>query len=467
MKKSAMLLIICLLTCLIGCDSGGETAVSHFSTSMPIPTNTPVTPTPKPIETYLSPSPTAIPLSQTLVPTATATFLPTVPPDFSCPQPGGNAILERPVDFQEFSEKLVAYLNQVGTIEQLPEQLDALDTDHEIFPVDMNNDGILELVLNVALYSEASLPYKDHGTIVLQCRGGSYESIFALWEGPYHFFDYTLSDDMNNDGHIDVIILEGFAGSACTLEPVVLIWSENAILNASPDYLELEFGCSQKDRITTDDIDGDGTKELIISGSTVGHLDYAPPRTITQTFALQNGTYRLQTTEFGQPEYLVHLLDDAQRELDSDDLITAAQLYEDVAQNQTLPTVYSYNIAPTQTAEELGVEPDHPQEYQQAFALFRLAALHTVLANTAKVDWALAQLQERFPEGKPGSEFISLTMLMVNALRQGNSPESSCEIVLQEIEQTYPELVYHYYWGGNIAWYRNETICPFAEPFYQ
>ena len=457
MKKRATLLIFCLLTCLIGCDSGVETTVSQLTPPAPTPTNTAV----KPTVTQSSATPTTIPPSQT--PRATATFSPTATPNFTCPQPGVHAILEKPVDFLEFLENLVAYLNTGGTIEQLPERLEALDIGYEIFPVDMNSDGIMEVVLNVTVPSEESIP-SDRGTSVLQCRGGSYQLAFNVWWGYYHYFDYTFADDVNNDGNMDVIIAGGFAGSACDLEPTVLIWSSGKIIDASPDYRELELGCSHQDIISTEDIDGDGTKELILSGWTVGHLDYAPPRTITQTFALQNSTYRLQTTELGPPEYLVHVLDDAQRALDSGDWTLASQLYEDAAQNQSLSTVSSYNIAPPQMAEELGIEPDHPTEYQQAFALFRLTALHTVLGNTAEADWALAQLQERFSEGVPGFELTSLALLLVDSLQQGRTPKFSCEIVMREIEKSYPELSSHYYWGTNIAWYREETICPFIAP---
>ncbi|MCA9916928.1 MAG: hypothetical protein KC445_03205 [Anaerolineales bacterium] len=427
--------------------------------------DTAVPPTLTPSATPLPATPTPIPPTQT--PTATATPSPTATPDFSCPQPGGNATLETSLDFPEFSEKLVAYLNQVGTIEQLPEQLEALNIEYDIFPVDMNDDDALEFVLNVAIPPEGEMAFPgDRGTAILQCRNGSYEVIFDIWSGIYRFFRYTFSDDVDNDGNQDVIIVGGFAGSACDLEPKVFIWSESEIVDASPDHRELALGCSHEDMVLTEDIDGDGAKELIISGWTVGHLDYAPPRTITQTFTLQNGTYHLQTTEFGPPEYLVHLLDDAQRVLDSSDLVMAAQLYETIAEEQSLPTVFSDYIGPPQAATERGIEPDYPQEYQQAFALFRLAALQTVLGNTTEADWALTQLKERFPQGTPGAEFISLTLLLVNSLQQGDTPESACEAVAQEIEQTYPKLGAHYYWGWNIAWYQNETICPFTEPFY-
>lgn len=462
MKKSVVLLIFCLLVGLMGCNAAAETAVSQLPSPTPVPTDTAVPPTLTLTATPLPATPTPIP--PTLAPTVTATTSPTATPNFSCPQPGGSATLEESMDFPEFSENLVAYLNQVGTVDQLPEQLDALDIQHEIFPVDMNSDGVLEFVLNVTVPSEEAFP-GDRGTAILQCRNGNYDMIFEIWWGYYHYFDYTFSDDVDNNGNQDVIIVGGFAGSACDLEPTVLIWSEGQIIDASPDYRELELGCSHEDTVLTEDINGDGTKEMIVTGRTVSHLDYAPPRTITQTFTLRNKVYSLQTTQLGPPEYLVHLLDDAQRALDSGDWALAAQLYKDVAQNQSLPTVSSYYLS---FAGQMGADnEDSPIEYQQALALFRFVALQTVLGNTAEADGALAQLQERFPEGTPGSELTSLTLLLVNSLQMGNTPESSCEVVFQEIEQTYPQLAAHYYWGANIAWYRNETICPFAEPFYQ
>lgn len=462
MKKSARLFIVCLLVCLMGCNSAEETAVSQLPTPTIVPTDTAVPPTLTPSATPLPATPTPIPPTQT--PTATATPSPTATPDFSCPQPGNSATLEKPMALAEFSENLVTYLNKVGTIEQLPAQLTALDIQHEIFLVDMNGDGITEVVLNTSIPFEELFP-RDHITSVLQCRDDSYQIIFEAFWGYWHYFDYTFSDDVNNDGNMDVIVLGGFAGSACALGPTILLLQDNAILDVSPN-LESSFSCSDQNRVMLNDTDNDGIKEFIVSGPTLEHTEFPPPRIITQTYGLQNNTYSLQTLELGPPESLVHLLDDAQKALDYNEWDLAVELYKDVAQNQLLGAFYSYNITPFQLAKELGVEPDHPREYQQAFALFRLAALQTVLGNTAEADWALDQLYERYPLDTPGAEFISLTLLLVNSLQEGNTPESACEAVAQEIEQTYPELGAHYYWGWNIAWYENETICPFTEPFY-
>ena len=142
----------------------------------------------------------------------------------------------------------------------------------------------------------------------------------------------------------------------------------------------------------------------------------------------------------------------------------AVQLYEDIAQNQSLPTVPSYNFPYPQQVEELEEALNSAREYQQAFALFRLAGLQTVLGSITEADWALAQLQERYPEGTSGFEFNLLALLLVDSLEQDRTPKFSCEIVTREIEKAYPELFVHYYWGLNIATYWTETICPFNEP---
>lgn len=462
MKKSVVLLIFCLLIGLMGCNAGAETAVSQLPSPTPVMMDTAVPPTLTPTATPLPATSTPIP--PTLTPTVTATPSPTATPNFNCPQPGGNPILEKSVDFSEFSEKLVGYLNAGGNIEQLPELLDSMDISNEVFLVDMNNDTVLELVLNVAVpIPEESYLY-DYGTTLLQCRNGSFEKIYYSWLGNYSFFRYTFSDDVDNDGNQDVIIVGGVGGSACNLVPAVLIWSGDSIIDASPDYRELELGCSQEDIVLTEDIDGDGVKELIVSGWTVGHLSYAPPRTITQTFSLQAKTYQLQITEYGPPELLVYTINDAQQALDSDDMALAVLLYEDIAQNQTTQTIPSYNLPLPQQVENYETEVDRAKGYQQAFALFRLAGLQTVLGNTEEVEWALAQLQAQFPEGSPGFEFNALALLLVDSLQQGRTPKFSCEIVTREIEKSYPDLSFHFYWGLNIAAYWTETICPFSEP---
>lgn len=340
----------------------------------------------------------------------------------------------------------------------------SLEINGDILTVDLNGDGILEIVLNLAVAANMNEP-RDHATWVLQCRVGQYHVIHAIHWGWWHFYDYTFFDDINGDGNSEVLIIGGFAGSACGLEPTVLGWENGKIVDYSPDYMELELGCSPEDHVKLEDLDNDGFKELIVSGYTMGHNDMAPERGITQTFALQDSSYKLQTTDFAPAEFRIHVLDDAQRAFDEGNLILAAQLYEQAASDDTLGNVYSKNYAPLQMAEEMGwTERDYPGEYQRAFAFFRLAALQALSGDEVGVSSTLTQLQQTFPEGTPGREFVVLTPILATSLLQGTAPELACAQVFAYIEANFPDLESHYYWGGNIAWYQNETICPFTAP---
>jgi hypothetical protein len=410
---------------------------------------------------------TPLPPTATVTPTTTISpsSTPSPTPDFTCPVPAAPSPFSQPANIEELEEQILTLLNAGGQWDDLADSTASLGIDRDIIPIDMNGDGIFELITNLAFVSEQSYPYEDYITWVFQCRGGNYINVFTSWWGSWRFYDSTRVDDLNNDSGMEAIIIGGFAGSACALEPTILGWHNGTVVNYSPDHLELELGCSLEDRVLLEDLDNDGIKELVVIGETVGHLDYAPPRGITQTFSLQDQTYKLINTELALPQYRIEVLDDAQRALDAGDLEMAAQLYVQAATDDSLGDVYSMNIAPPNIAEEMGfTEIDYPGEYQRAFAFFRLAALQAVADDEDGVSNTLAQLQQTFPEETPGSEFVVLTPILTTSLLQGRGQESACGQVLTHIRINFPDLDIHYYWGGNSAWYRNETICPFATP---
>lgn len=424
--------------------------------------------TPIPATRTLPPAPTA---TQTLPPptvTPTATSspsnTPSPTPDFTCPQPDTPAPFAQPANIAELQGQILTYLNTGGQVGDLANLVASLDIDGDMVTVDMNGDDAFELVANLSVVSEESWPYKEHATWVFQCRLGQYDVIYSVLWGWYHFYDSTILDDLNSDGSFEAIIIDGFAGSACNLEPKVLGWRNGGIFDYSPDRSELRLGCSSKTRIVLEDLDSDGNKELIIAGWTVAHLGYAPSRGITLTFSLQNQTYKLLNTEFAPAQYRIELLDDAQRALNAGELQMAEQLYAQAATDDTLGNASSYLFPPPQIAEERGLEPDTPSEYQRAFAFFRLAALQALSGDEVGVSSTVAQLQQIFPEGTPGHEFVVLTPILTTSLLQGRTPSLACGQVLTHIRANFPDLEAHYYWGGNIAWYRNETICPFTAP---
>ncbi len=203
---------------------------------------------------------------------------------------------------------------------------------------------------------------------------------------------------------------------------------------------------------------------MILIGETIGHIDHAPPRGITQTFKLENTGYTLLSTVYAPTNLRVHVLDDAQRAFDEGDFNLALAYYARAA-NDDLSTVYSYNFQP-----DIASEYDFPDDYQRSFALFRLAIIQLVLGNRNDAELTLAELMARYPENNKGHEFVVLTEIFFDAFNDGKNIEESCNNVTKFIAENYvpkdnslenPNLTSHFYWGSNIAaYYKPESFCP-------
>lgn len=430
------------------------TAVSIARAITPIPATRTLPPAPTATQTL--PPPTVTPTA-----TSSPSNTPSPTPDFTCPQPDTPAPFAQPANIAELQEQILTYLNAGGQVGDLANLVASLDIDGDILTVDMNDDDILEIVLNLAVAANANEP-RDHATWILQCRLRQYHVIHTIHWGWWHFYAHTFFDDVDGDGNSEVIIVGGFAGSACDLEPRVLGWRNGQVVDYSPDHLELRLGCSLEDWVIVEDLNNDGIKELIVVGETVTHIAYPPARGITQTFSLQDQSYKLIATEFAPAKFRIHVLDDAQRAFDEGDLSLAVQLYDRAATDNLLWDYSSKNYL--QVAQERDLETDFSGEYQRAFAFFRLAALQALSGDEVGVSNTLAQLQQIFPEGAPGSEFVVLTPILTTSLLQGSVPELACEQVHTYIQENFPDLEAHYDWGFDIVWYQNETICPFTAP---
>ncbi len=431
--------------------TGVVTKVAAADTSTPTLTSTP---TPSPTRTLtLTPTATTTPFP-TATPRPIPTSTPTATPNFNCPEPGTVAPFSQPQNIPELREALLLYLNAGGQWDDLMSLLENWRFEHEIVPINMNGDDVWETVVHVNVANNYE---NDIATWVFHCRDNQYQAIFQIWWGMYRFHRYSFVDDLNNDGNFEIVMIGGFAGSACDLEPTLLGWEGNVVVDYSP--LEIDLGCSLEDRVTLEDLDGDGVKELIVAGVTVLHMEMAPLRGITQTFALQEQVYTLISTVYGPSNLRIHILDDAQRAFDAQNFILAIELYDRVAHDDTLTDVSSYNFPDRFFPDDPSLPHDSPNEYQRAFALFRLASIYQVVGDVAGVEMTLAELDNTFSEGTVGGEFTVLAHLLIDQLNNNESPVLACSVVTSFIEENYPDLDRHFWWGVGIATYDAETFC--------
>ena len=447
-KKITFLFIFGMI--LVACG-GSQPTPAVSSEIVDIPTHTPQA-------TATAKMATAVPTqtvtsSPTPTPTATSSPTPpTAPPDPSCPEPGSADPFTYPANTTELQASILAYLNAGGQWEDLFALFDELEIEHDWVQADMNGDGVMETIINMMIENEAD---RNFIVSIYQCQAAQYSHLFSLDFGLYHFHWNTIIDDVNSDGNQDVILVDGFFGSACSLEPVVLSWQNDDVIEYSPPYDQLFIGCGDN-QVILQDIDRDDLKEMILTGFTVAHLDYAPPREFTQTLKLLNNRYETIQFEYAPVDIRVHLLTDAQDALDAGDLIQAIEYYDQAAHDDALEDIESYTFRTI--LDETAI--DFPREYQQSFALFRLATIQFVLGNESEQIKTLAELKNNYPEGQPGHEFAIITEALLNLLTTEQDLNKTCQEITNLIQSDYPKLGAHFYWGGGAAFYQNETFCP-------
>jgi hypothetical protein len=456
MSKVKFVLLGALFVSILVACSSGQPALTAPSEIVALPSNTP-TATFIPTKTAtaaatITPSPTQ---PATPVPTATSSPSPAPTPDPSCLEPGSAAPFAYPADTTELQASILAYLNAGGQWQDLMTLLDELEIEHDWVQADMNGDGVEETAVFTEVLDEHNS--NDQAWMIFSCQSKNYK-LGYLAQSYYGFHDYFQTEDIDNDGNLEIISVGGAARSACTSGVFILGMQDSEIIEYAPDY---SVDCSyDENRVVIDDIDGDGIKEIKLSGWTVSHLDYAPSRLVTYTFSLEDSKYELLSTEMAPSDLRIHILDDAQRALNDENLNLALEYYNQAAYDNTLESTYSYNFGALSTAKEL----DFPEEYQRAFALFRLVTIQRMLDNSDDANIALKTLVKTYSENQPGHEFVVLAQIFIDAFSQDENLDDACRQVKEFILENYsisPSLTSHFYWGSNIAFYQTpESFCP-------
>ncbi len=465
MKKAFLILVILIF---VGCStiqegSDSQSSITQVSatpsrTVMPteitptVVTQTPTaidmsTPTPKPTNTK---TPTATP---TLTPSPTATL------EAVCPSAGSP---EEFADFQnsaELQESILAYLNQGGQFTELRNILESLivpEYDVEILQdmveADLNGDGVMEILITVDTFQDV----EDHGRfLVLQCLGGEYYPVYVNMTGLFSHMPHPIAVvDLDGDSSDEIVIEHEIIRSAWGWAVSVFDWQDNDVINILTDPNQAILGGGNWE---LKDEDEDGLQEFVITGHTISHTESGLPREIIETFGLQDGqTYTLLSTEYLPPEYRHHALEDAQRSLDEGDFLLALSFYDLAAHDDDLKNIGSYHLGYFDNSS------DSPNEYQRAFALFRMLIMQILLEDEEGVLTTIEELDTKYPEDSVGGEFTVLAHTFQNDIEQGKSVGEACQTVTIAIRKTFPELELHIgYWGYRNVSYENETICLF------
>lgn len=330
----------------------------------------------------------------------------------------------------------------------------------EVIPLDLNGDGLDELVAKVQ-YALDDYPY-----------GNSFISIFICYAGHYREAGHFASDeilsieDLNGDDNPEIVTHWSWFGSGCLEFYSIVGWGGDQSDGKAIDYLDPKrlhqeaFPC--RTELNISDSDQDGQKELIFTGSENIRHSIVPDRGFIYSYeVIDMQTYLRVSEEYTPSPSRVHVLAEAEQALSESPygpFTHAIELYQKAANDEKLEdypsSVYYYTF---QNKES------HSKEYTTAFSLFRLVTIFggtSLSADELKTAETRQILRERYKEEEPGSEFIVLANLFVSEIEAGKSVSIACSVVSLHIEHEYPDLEKEFNWSP-VLFYDNGTICPY------
>lgn len=146
--------------------------------------------------------------------------------------------------------------------------------------------------------------------------------------------------------------------------------------------------------------------------------------------------------------------------MDEGNYLLALDHYQQAAYSDELEDVIPWDMIAL--VNQIPGYETHTHEYQTAIAFFRMIAIHLLLGDQLEADEILIEMEQIYPEGSAGSEFIEFAQRLIEEIGKGNSLEDSCKSVTKYILSNYPNLEYDIGdWGLTNISFRNETICPF------
>ncbi|MCL4274344.1 MAG: hypothetical protein KJZ77_10775 [Anaerolineales bacterium] len=364
------------------------------------------------------------------------------------------------------SDKIAEFLNEGGNGEFLAERFDEIyiksDYRGGYAFRDLTGDQVSEF-----LFVEINFSGKP---IVFSCRNGYYERLFVL-SRDHDFWDYTFEiDDLNVDG-IPEIIVTGTDGVSFPQSKIYIFeWDGQTFrISGTADMLALW----QTEIV---DMDGNGTKEIVLTGDTPGCLscgNFRPQRQRTIILSWNGSGYVEVSNEFASPKYRFQSVQDADNAVQHGKHDKALNIYEEVTSNKNLEWwslerfTYeqdaSYRWMPGYTPVP---EPsEDPTEYPRlaAYAYYRILLLHLAQGQEAEAASTYQTLLSTFGNDPYAAPYAEMATAFWEAYQPTNKMYDGCAAAIQYAVE-HPEILiplgsdYH---GWQAKIYQPADVCPF------
>jgi len=293
-------------------------------------------------------------------------------PDGGDPEPapaatpeGPSPIPEAPADLLRGSDEIVDYLN--GGIVDLAGCLPELVAAWGFSPIDgprctlinLDDDEADEFVLVITTDGGEPAPENRRGDVWFFDDASANYRIFAsaraLANRQLTGVAIRSFADLTDDGAPDLAItFETCGGATCTTDLLIVTAHRGRLENLAPTSIAMP-GLESFAVETAGE-----TPQVLMRGGTVESDSAGPQRTITRTIRWSGFSF-ISEDEFDEPQYLIHLIADADEAFKDSDYALARALYERAARDRTI----------ADWKAELGAPPARPE--LASYALFRAA----------------------------------------------------------------------------------------------
>ena len=456
------------------------------------------TPTPPPT---LTPVPSRSP---TLGPLITRTLAPPA----ECPPPGNPPEIELTLYPEDAIQQIENYFDAGGRIRNLADTLGQALADMEpggrflslsVADVDVTGDGIGEAVVSFNLEVQAEEGYwteEGMGVVsVYGCRDGGFRTLMneSYITQPALLFAHLATYDLNADGVPEIMyMVENYGAHDSTTSVFIQEWDgrefRHLVVQPSEGFFfhprsaqmpnllsigdlavhSLGHGPEQQ-RIDSllPDADGNGTRELILSGGVGGSystIGGGPGRVSIETWAWNGEAFTLAGLRFGPPEYRFQAVLDGDSAFGRGALDRALVFYQQALEDEDL-LGWSDEHRRQHPYYWNGTPPVDPAERPRltAYGQFRVMLVYAVQARSTDMGSLLESMVEEHLPGSSGYPYLELARFFHEALRQTGSVLEACRVA-RDFASTNAESLLDplggQYYGFFYDDYTPESICP-------
>jgi hypothetical protein len=489
MLKKVVPVVILSVVLLSACGQGQTN-----STPTPVPPTPSAThqhrPSPTPGPSY-TPQPTftstlgSIPVS-TFMPALAVTF--TLAPAAQCPPIDPNAVVSTPE--LPWVTTVTAPLSEQSILEQLnagkvqavrsafsgyAEEFYTADFLH-----DLTGDGIPEFILALPIsYSDV--------IFVFGCKEGHFETLLQI-PPVYEYAPRILSiQDMNMDGEDELVITQTTCHYCLGVQ--IFEWDGNQFQSLAREWYEdSSTGMVDYSAIVglmgiasarLEDLDGNGTVELIVEGGTPSYLGgisggEGPFRAQTVVYGWDGRYFAQQSQHYAPPNFRFEAIQDGDTESSRGNFDAAFSFYLQAINDTSLKSwtrdawsallEENYQLGKIDYPNIIRM-PFNQTEYDQlsAYAWYRIMLLHLLRGHEENEAYIVYKwLLDHYPEGNPGYPYAQMATSLWIEYQASSDLTSACgqarEFADQHKEILHP-LGNH---GLFDPFYSPLDVCPFS-----